>query len=50
VHIFGDAKNFCRNVVLFFQITYKQQVCLEQWFSKWSISTPRGRLDHPRGR
>jgi len=23
---------------------------LEQWFSKWSISTPRGQLDHPRGR
>jgi len=21
-----------------------------QWFSKWSISTPRGQLDHPRGR
>jgi len=23
---------------------------LVQWFSKWSISTPRGQLDHPRGR
>jgi len=23
---------------------------LHQWFSKWSISTPRGELDHPRGR
>jgi len=23
---------------------------LNQWFSKWSISTPRGQLDHPRGR
>jgi len=23
---------------------------LSQWFSKWSISTPRGQLDHPRGR
>jgi len=23
---------------------------LRQWFSKWSISTPRGQLDHPRGR
>jgi len=23
---------------------------LDQWFSKWSISTPRGQLDHPRGR
>ena len=23
---------------------------LNQWFSEWSISTPRGQLDHPRGR
>jgi len=23
---------------------------LEQWFSKWPISTPRGQFDHPRGR
>ena len=23
---------------------------LEQWFSKWSIATPRGQLNHPRGR
>ena len=24
-------------------------VLLNQWFSKWSISTPKGQLDHPRG-
>jgi len=23
---------------------------IDQWFSKWSISTPRGQLDHPRSR
>jgi len=25
-------------------------VTSDQWFSKWSISTPRGQLDHTRGR
>jgi len=29
---------------------HKSKLGLEQWFSKWSISTPRGQLDHPRGR
>jgi len=31
---------------------YKQEglFSLHQWFSKWSISTPRGQLDNPRGR
>jgi len=27
-----------------------EPLTLGQWFSKWSISTPRGQLDHPRGR
>jgi len=26
VHIFGDAKIFCPNLILLFQITYKEQV------------------------
>jgi len=26
------------------------KVIIIQWFSKWSISTPRGQLNHPRGR
>jgi len=28
VHIFGDAKNFCPNLVLFFQVRHKQQVLM----------------------
>jgi len=28
---------------------YMHFVGLDQWFSKWSTSTPRGQLDHPRG-
>jgi len=28
VDIFGDAKNFCPNLILLSQITYKQQVLM----------------------
>jgi len=28
VHIFGDAKNVCPNLILFSQIMYKQQVLM----------------------
>ena len=30
VHIFGDAKNFCSNLIFFFRITYKQQVLMSR--------------------
>jgi len=28
VHIFGDAKNSCPNLIMLSQITYKQQVLM----------------------
>jgi len=28
VSIFGNAKNFCQILILFFQITYKQKVLM----------------------
>jgi len=35
---------------LVYKTNYEGSHRLKQWFSKWSISTPRGQLDHPRGR
>jgi len=32
------------------EFLWEWHVVLGQWFSKWSISTPIGQLDHSRGR